>query len=362
MKVKRIFILGDIHIGVRSSTIEWQNITESYFSDFFIPLLIKHAQPGDILVQLGDVFDNRQSINIKVQHLAIKYFEIMASILPTYIIAGNHDCYNKNSNDVSSLDCLKFIPNLHIYKQPHLEDFGKAKCLFLPWCSTPAQEAEILSKYEKKADYVFSHSEMKGLMLNRKSKQEHGNDIKNFDPFKRVYSGHIHYSQQSKNVMMVGNAYQMTRSDCDNTKGVYILDLTTGNHEFIENTFSPKFVKLKLTEIYDTPIGKIKDMMRNNFVDLYIPSDVPIKYNLSGFMSQVQHEVRRIEPNIYDEKTYIDIDNITEEVQNGYKNFNVINLCNKFVEGMGIDSEIKEKLNSSLSKLYTDCTDKYKAE
>ena len=102
--------------------------------------------------------------------------------------------------------------------------------------------------------------------------------------------------------------------------------------------------------------------MRNNFVDLYIPSDVPIKYNLSGFMSQVQHEVRRIEPNIYDEKTYIDIDNITEEVQNGYKNFNVINLCNKFVEGMGIDTEVKEKLNTALSKLYTDCTDKYKAE
>jgi hypothetical protein len=79
-------------------------------------------------------------------------------------------------------------------------------------------------------------------------------------------------------------------------------------------------------------------------------------------MSQVQNEARRIEPNIYDEKTYIDIDNITEEVQNGYKNFNVINLCTKFVEGMGIDSEIKEKLNASLSKLYTDCTDKYKAE
>jgi hypothetical protein len=362
MSVKRIFILGDIHFGVRASSMEWFDITKSYFEDFFIPMLKENYRPGDIFVQLGDVFDNRQSVNLKFNNYAIDLFTRIAQMMETHIIVGNHDIYYKHSNDVSSLDSFKFIPNLHVYKEPKLIDFGNAKCLFLPWCSTPAQEAEILSKYEKKADYVFSHSEMKGLMLNRKSKQEHGNDIKNFDPFKRVYSGHIHYSQKSKNVIMVGNAYQMTRSDCDNTKGVYILDLTTGKHEFIENTFSPKFVKLKLTEIYDTPIGKIKDMMRNNFVDLYIPSDVPIKYNLSGFMSLVQHEVRRIEPNIYDEKTYIDIDNITEEVQNGYKNFNVINLCNKFVEGMGIDSEVKEKLNSALSKLYTDCTDKYKAE
>ena len=53
---------------------------------------------------------------------------------------------------------------------------------------------------------------------------------------------------------------------------------------------------------------------------------------------------------------------ITDEVQNGYKNFNVINLCNKFVESMNVDGVIKEKLSSTLSKLYTDCTNKYKAE
>ena len=161
---------------------------------------------------------------------------------------------------------------------------------------------------------------------------------------------------------MVGNAYQMTRSDSENKKGVYLLDFTTGDHTFIENKHTPKFVKLNLTNILEMPIGDIKDLIRNNFVDLYIPSDITIKYNLSGFMSMIQNEARKIEPNIYDEKTYIDIDSITDEVQNGYKNFNVINLCNKFVESMNVDGVIKEKLSSTLSKLYTDCTNKYKAE
>jgi DNA repair exonuclease SbcCD nuclease subunit len=325
-------------------------------------LLKERSKSGDILIQLGDVFDNRQSLNIRVQYLAIKYFEIISKILPTYIIAGNHDCFNKSTNEISSLECLKFIPNIHIYKEPTVIDFGKAKCLMLPWCSSPEMEIEYLSNFNKKADYVFSHSEMRGLMLNRKVKQEHGTDIDEFSSYKKVYSGHIHYSQIKNNIIMAGNAYQMTRSDCDNKKGVYILDFEKNEHEFIENTHSPKFVKLNLSNILDIPIGKIKKMMHNNFVDLYIASDIPIKYNLSGFMAQVQSEARKIEPNIYDEKTYIDIENINEEIQNGYKNFNLINLCSKFVEGMNVDSDIKDKMNKQIMQLYNECINNYKTD
>jgi len=359
---KRIFILGDVHFGIRASSMEWFEITKSYFEDFFIPMLKENIKPGDVLIQLGDIFDNRQSVNLKFNNYAIDLFTRIGEIIETHIIVGNHDIYYKHSNDVSSLDSFKFIPNVHVYKEPQLIDFGTAKCLMLPWRSTYELETEALVKYKGKADYVFSHSEMKGLMLNRKSIQEHGIEVSEYSKFKRIYSGHIHYSQTSENVIMVGNAYQMTRSDCDNRKGVFLLDFTIGEHTFIENNHTPKFVKLNLTNILEMQIGDIKDLIRNNFIDLYIPSDITIKYNLSGFMSMIQNEARKIEPNIYDEKTYIDIDSITDEVQNGYKNFNVINLCNKFVESMNVDGNTKEKLSATLSKLYTDCTNKYKAE
>ena len=356
---KRIFILGDVHIGIRANSMEWFEITKSYFEDFFIPMLKEHVKPGDVLVQLGDMFDNRQSVNLKFNNYAIDLFTRIGQIIETHIIVGNHDIYFKNSNDVSSLDSFKFIPNVHVYKEPRLLDFGKAKCLMLPWCSTPKQETEILNSFKNKADYVFSHSEMAGLMLNKKVKQEHGTSINSFSTYKRVYSGHIHYSQSNKNIVMVGNAYQMTRSDCDNVKGVYLLDLETGEHKFIENNFTPKFVKLNLIKIIDKTIDEIKDIMRNNFVDMYIASDIPVKYNLSSFMAMVQNEARKIEPNIYDEKTYIDIDNISEEIQNGYKNFNVVNLCNTFIDSMNVDKQNKDKLATEIAKLYNDCTNKY---
>lgn len=158
---------------------------------------------------------------------------------------------------------------------------------------------------------------------------------------------------------MAGNAYQMTRSDSDNTKGFYILDFETGEEKFIENTHSPKFVKLHLNKMLEMPISHIKKLMQNNFVDIYIPSEVTIKYNLSGFMAMVQTVARKIEPNIYDEKTYIDVENINEEIQNGYKNFNVVNLCTKYIESMNIDEDIKNRMNSEVQRLYVECSNNY---
>jgi DNA repair exonuclease SbcCD nuclease subunit len=358
---KRIFIVGDVHFGIRANNMDWFEITKSYFEDFFMPFLLSNHRQGDVVVFLGDIFDNRQSINLKFMTYATSLFYRIGQILETHIIVGNHDVYYKNTNDVSSLDGFSFIPNVHVYKQPQVVNLGKP-CLMLPWCSNPEQEQQYLSEYKGRAEYVFSHSEMRDLMLNKKVKQEHGTPLKSFSDYTRVYSGHIHYSQRKKNIVMVGNAYPMTRSDSDNKKGIYILEPETGAEQFIENTHSPKFVKLHLNKLLETPISEIKSVMQNNFVDLYIPSDIPIKYNLSGFMTMVQTVARKIEPNIYDEKTYIDIENISDEIQNGYKNFNIINLCIKYVESMNLDEDTKQKMHDEIKKLYIDCTNNYKNE
>ena len=86
MPVKRVWILGDLHFGVRSNSLEWLEIQKDFFENEFIPTLEKEYKPGDVLVQVGDTFDNRQSINIKVLNYAINLFERLGKILPTHII------------------------------------------------------------------------------------------------------------------------------------------------------------------------------------------------------------------------------------------------------------------------------------
>ena len=112
-EVKRVWVLGDLHFGVRANSMEWLEIQKDFFENLFIPTLIKHVKPGDVLVQVGDTFDNRQSINIKVLNYAVTLFERLGEILPVHIICGNHDIWAKKSNDVTSIDSLKWIPNVH---------------------------------------------------------------------------------------------------------------------------------------------------------------------------------------------------------------------------------------------------------
>ena len=107
--VKRVWVLGDLHFGVRSNSLEWLNIQKDFFENLFIPTLKEHYRPGDVLVQVGDTFDNRQSINIRVLNYAIKLFERLGKMLPVHIIVGNHDIWAKKSNEITSIDTLKII-------------------------------------------------------------------------------------------------------------------------------------------------------------------------------------------------------------------------------------------------------------
>lgn len=359
--VKRIWIVGDIHLGIRAASMDWFDISKKYFEEYLIPLIEKNYKEGDILLQLGDLFENRQTLNLKFNSYAIEVLERLGKMLPVYIICGNHDIYYKKTNDVTSLDSIKYIPNIFLYKEPTMVQFGKTECLMMPWRADYKEEGITLDAFPK-AEYVFCHSEMQGVMLNRKSVQHEGTKVSKFKNYSRVYSGHIHYSQTIKNVVMVGNAYQMTRSDHNNPKGAYLLDLKTNEHTFYENKITPEFVKLNVMNILDMTIGEFKEKIRNNFVDLYLPSDILIKYNMSYLINLVQDVARKIEPNIYDEKTFIDIDNVTEEIQNGYKNFDVLSLCNKWVENTPHDNDIKLKMKARLSQLYTIATSHYNPE
>ena len=200
---KRVWVLGDLHFGVRANSVEWLNIQKDFFENTFIPILKAQVQPGDVLVQVGDTFDNRQSINIKVLSYAVDLFERLGQILPCYVICGNHDIWAKKSNDISSIDSLKWIPNVQVYKEPELLNWSGKNVLLMPWRRDAEHEAETLAEYPQ-ADIVYCHSEVRGIYLNSKVKNEHGTDSNIYDKYTRVYSGHIHFRQERGKLLMVG--------------------------------------------------------------------------------------------------------------------------------------------------------------
>ena len=350
--VKRIWILGDMHLGVRSSSLEWLEMQKDFYDNQFIPTLLENYEDGDILVQVGDAFDNRQSVNIRVLHYAIDLFERLGNILPTHIICGNHDIWAKKSNDVSSIDALKWIPNVSIYKEPQTFNWGGREVLLMPWRRDVEHEVETLDEFPN-SEIVFCHSEVRGIKLNKKVDNHHGTDSTTYDRFTAVYSGHIHYRQRRGQLRMVGTPYELTRSDMDNTKGFDLVNLEDMQETFFENTISPKFVKFNLTNLYNTPLGEFKDAIRNNFVDLYVPSNIATTSALSRLINKVQTISRKIDPNIYEQDTFLDEDSYDmDQIEDLYKNYNILHLCNVYVDNTMHSEDVKIQIKDRLKKLH----------
>lgn len=360
--VKRIWILGDMHLGVRSNSMEWLEIQKDFYENEFISTLKENVQDGDILIQVGDAFDNRQSINLKVLNYAVDLFERLGEILPTHIIAGNHDIWAKKSNEVTSIDSLKWIPNVSIYKEPKQFNWGGKNVLLMPWRRDIEHEIETLAEFPT-ANIVFCHSEVRGIKLNSKVTNDHGTDANTYDNYNAVYSGHIHYRQKKGKLRMVGTPYQLTRSDANNAKGFDLVDLGTMVETFFENNRSPKFIKTYITGIYNVPLGQFKKEIENNFVDLYVPSNIAATNALSKLINKIQNIGRKIEPNIYEQDTFIDKDMYDmDEIENLYKNYNILHLCNMYIDGMQHDDETKVQIKSKIKKLHDLCAYNYDSD
>ena len=360
--VKRVWILGDMHLGIRSNSNEWLEIQKDFYENQFIPTLKENVREGDVLVQVGDAFDNRQSINLKVLHYAVDLFERLGKILPTHVIAGNHDIWAKKTNEITSIDSLKWIPNVQIYKEPELMQWHDKQILMMPWRTDPQHESDTLAEYPT-ANIVFCHSEVRGIALNSKVKNMHGTDSNSYDRYTAVYSGHIHYRQTKGALRMVGTPYQLTRSDSGNAKGFDLVDLETMEETFFENHRSPKFVKYNLTTLYDVPLGEFKERIDNNFVDLFIPTAIASNSSLGSLIGKVQALTRKIEPNIYQEQDIIDKDlHDMEQIEGEFKNYNIQHLFSTYVDGLSIDDEMKQKVKVELQKIYDRVTNNIDVE
>jgi DNA repair exonuclease SbcCD nuclease subunit len=269
------------------------DIMENAHFDFIIPTIKKHFKPGDIIIHCGDVFDNRTSINIKSMDLGIRIYEELGKIGPVHIIAGNHDIYYKSNTEISSLDCLRYIPNIHIHKEVSILEFGGQKLLMMPWRKDVKEESNTLKQYqdEHKCDYAFMHGTFSLIKYNKyvNIEESDGANPKSADGYKRVYTGHIHWSQQRGNINVVGTPYQITRGDSGNDKGIFALDLETGKDTFYKNTISPRFISYTIDKVDKEQLLEIHSLSKNNFVDINI-QDKLLSSNASK-LTKVFHKI-----------------------------------------------------------------------
>ena len=348
---KRVWFITDTHLGVRNNSNEWIDYIRDYFFNWFFPLVRKNYQPGDVLFHLGDFFDSRQSLNLKVLNLGIEIAEEISSIFKDgiYIIVGNHDIWGKTSNDVNSLKSIKWIPGINILEEPETIHIAGKKILLMPWRKDHEEESSFLESAEPH-DVLCCHADIRGLKFNRFTSVETGATMKEFEKFKKVYSGHIHYAQKAGNINMLGSPYEITRSDMDNKKGITLLDVSKMKETYFENDYSPKFKRFYFTDILDKTPDELEPLFRNNFVDIMIDPVMSLKAPLSILTDLLQTQ-KSLKFHPYDPNQANSLSQQIIDVEG--RQFNVLDFIKEYVDNLDEDQEIKNKMYNSLSKLHT---------
>ena len=275
--MSKIFLIGDTHIGLGypNSVDKWHKTHKQYFSDFLIPLLKEKVEPHDIIVHLGDLFDNRNVIPINLLNYGMDIVEEISKIAPFHIIVGNHDVCSKSASEINTVRPVKRIPNVKIYDSTDILEYNGLKILMMPYIENRLDQIKLIND-NKNCDYLFCHSDLNGCKMHLTSVAHKNNDkidIEEFSTFKKVRSGHIHLTQTNKQFTFVGSIFQMDRNDIGNQKGIFVIDTENDSEEFYPNNVSPVFKKFKVVQESDIDrLDELKDS--KDYIDLLISNNL----------------------------------------------------------------------------------------
>lgn len=289
-EIRKIFLLGDLHLGIKNNSVEWSDIQSEYLLGQFMTRVddCGFDPESDILIQVGDWHHIRESTNNRVYKCSIDVAREFSKKFKrgVYVILGNHDVYYKDRTDVHSLEGIDLMfSNFHVVTRPKIFRVGQQGHTFLlqPWVDDIHLLRESISSHT--ADYLICHADVRGSVLSKFTKLEHGLEIADLIPFQRVYSGHIHIRQEIGNVLYVGTPYEMDRGDRGNTKGFYVLDVSgeSVSETFIENTISPKHVRLDAVDVLNMNRSDLGQVFRNSWVDITIEAELSSRFPFSRF-------------------------------------------------------------------------------
>jgi DNA repair exonuclease SbcCD nuclease subunit len=330
----KYLIAGDLHIGNNKNNPAFFK-TSLQYADWIKNICLEKSI--NTIIQLGDVFHNREMVHVPTINCAHDFFEKLSDY-QIHIVVGNHDALYNNTSDVNSLKLLKNWPNITLHEKVGVLD----NMCFCGWGTK-------LEDIPDTSDVVFGHFDIKGFEMNAYKISEHGFTASNLmEKCKMLFSGHYHKPQMrfydKKPLIYSGSAYQLNWGESGEKKYVYILDSESLQFEMIENTISPKFVKIK--------DASQTDEIKNNFVSIEIDKveDLPkIETQLKNAKCLDFITVLKKQQSVKSELTE------STEIQDSFEGCSVYECIDEYVSTLLISEQDKQIILKSLKDTYDKC-------
>jgi DNA repair exonuclease SbcCD nuclease subunit len=276
-----------------------------------------------------------------------------------FMLAGNHDTYFKNTNDVNSVELLLGeYSNIVVISSPKTITINGNHICMLPWICAENYADSMKELKDTKSDVVMGHLDIAGFQMHRGLSSTEGLDRNIFSRFDMVMSGHFHHRSTSDNIYYLGNPYELTWQDYNDPRGFHIMDLDTRKLTFIEN---PNVMFHRVT--YDDKehsITEINDRDLSKYTNTYVKVVVVNKTNpylFDKFMERL-YNVNPIDVTIAE-----DFADLTEGVEDDMINEaeDTITIINKFVDGITEEHIDNEKLKTVMKELYVEALNQEQA-
>jgi len=233
----KILLITDQHFGVRNDNQHFIDHYRKYYSNIVIPFL--KASGIKEIINLGDTFDKRRSINyMSLEAAKEMWFDPVKELgCKMTALIGNHDIYYKNTLRINSPEELLGGYDIDVIDEPTTRSYDGTDILFLPWICDENYDRTLRSITESTAPVCMGHLELNGFEAHPGHVMDKGIDMSIFKKFTKVFSGHYHTKSNKDNCYYLGNPYQLYWNDYGQKRGFHVFDTETLRTTFYRNPF-----------------------------------------------------------------------------------------------------------------------------
>lgn len=349
----KIALVTDTHFGARGDS----PIFNEFFYKFWEGTFFPHLEKNQIkhVIHLGDVMDRRKFVSYKIaKDFRERFLDSLNKLdCQVHMIAGNHDVFYKNTNEVNSLKELVSgrYQNFFVYDECQEIEIDGTSIFLIPWINNENYTDTVNKMKSTKAQIAMGHLEINGFEMYAGHVASSGYDKNLFSRFDLVFSGHFHKKSDDGQIYYLGSTYPITWGDYECPRGFHVFDTETRELEYIVN---PHTIFKKI--YYDDTSSNYTDFDFASVSDKFVKVIVVNKKDYYGFdlfidnlLKTSAHEVKIVE-----NFTDVDAENVSDEVAE--KSEDTISLLNNYVDELEISLD-KSKLSAIMKSLYLEANE-----
>ena len=233
--VDKIYHISDVHIRNLKRHREYREVFKRLYR-----FIKKDSTKNSIIVLTGDMVHAKTDTSPEATLLQAEFYRSLANILPTVMIAGNHDCNLKNKNRLDAIEPVVNAldhPNLHYWKSGGTYKFNGLTFVVMS-VFDPVDQYPYAEDVEGEFKIALYHGTVDRAETEIGFEIKHGAvPIQLFQGYDLALLGDIHkpaqYLNGEKTIAYPGSLIQQNHGE-GLGHGILVWDLEKSNSKFVE--------------------------------------------------------------------------------------------------------------------------------